>query len=245
MPEGGTLTCRTAAVCQSEDGGGAAPPDTCIEVQDTGVGMDEDTRRRCVEPFFTTKGERGTGLGLPSVYGMVERHSGKFEIHSELGRGTTIRLIFPASGPLAMSIAERHPPRAPARSLRILIVDDDPVIIESLRNILQSDGHRVTAAEGGQAGIDAFGAAMKLEEPFDVVITDLGMPHVDGRKVAASIGKASPGTPIILLTGWGQRLLDENDLPPEVHRILAKPPRLSELRSALSALTEQVAAAPT
>jgi CheY-like chemotaxis protein len=217
----------------------------CIEVQDTGVGMDEDTRRRCVEPFFTTKGERGTGLGLASVYGMVERHSGTFEIHSELGRGTTIRLIFPASAPPAMSSTERHSPRTPARSLRILIVDDDPVIIESLRNTLQSDGHRVTAAEGGQAGIDAFGAARELDQPFDAVITDLGMPHVDGRKVAASIGRTSPGTPIILLTGWGQRLLDENELPTAVHRVLAKPPRLSELRSTLRGLTEQVATAPS
>jgi len=245
MPEGGTLTFRTAAVCRAPPGDGTAPTDTCIEVHDTGVGMDEETRRRCVEPFFTTKGERGTGLGLASVYGMVERHSGTFEIRSEPARGTTIRLVFPASGPQSMSIIERHSPRAPVRNLRILIVDDDPVIIESVRNILQSDGHQVTAAEGGQAGIDAFGAALELDEPFDVVITDLGMPHVDGRKVAASIGTASPGTPIILLTGWGQRLLDENDLPTGVHRVLAKPPRLSELRSALSGLTEQVAAAPT
>lgn len=176
---------------------------------------------------------------------MVERHSGTFEIRSEPARGTTIRLVFPASEPQSMSIVERHSPRAPVRNLRILIVDDDPVIIESVRNILQSEGHRVTAAEGGQAGIDAFGAAMELDEPFDVVITDLGMPHVDGRKVAASIGKVSPDTPIILLTGWGQRLLDENDLPTGVHRVLAKPPRLSELRSALSGLTGQVAAAPT
>jgi signal transduction histidine kinase/ActR/RegA family two-component response regulator len=245
MPEGGTLTCRTTTVCRAPGDEGTAPTDTCIEVQDTGVGMDEETRRRCVEPFFTTKGERGTGLGLASVYGMVERHSGTFEVRSEPARGTTIRLVFPASAQQSMSIVERHSPGAPVRNLRILIVDDDPVIIESLRNILQSDGHRVTAAEGGQAGIDAFGAALELDEPFDAVITDLGMPHVDGRKVAASIGKASPGTPIILLTGWGQRLLDENDLPAAVHRVLAKPPRLSELRSALSGLTQQVAAAPT
>jgi signal transduction histidine kinase/ActR/RegA family two-component response regulator len=245
MPEGGTLTCRTAAVCRAPGDDGTAPTDACIEVRDTGVGMDEETRRRCVEPFFTTKGERGTGLGLASVYGMVERHSGTFEIDSELGRGTTIRLVFPASAPQSVSIVEQLSDHAPVRSLRILIVDDDPVIIESLRNILRGDGHRVTAAEGGQAGIDAFGTAMNLDEPFDVVITDLGMPHVDGRKVAASIGKASPGTPIILLTGWGQRLLDENDVPAAVHRVLAKPPRLGELRSALSGLTEQVAAALT
>jgi len=245
MPEGGTLTLKTAAICRSAGDNRAAPTDACVEVQDTGVGMDEETRRRCIEPFFTTKGERGTGLGLASVYGMVERHSGAFEIRSELGRGTTVRLVFPATEPQSMLIAERDSAGMPLRHLRILIVDDDPVIIESLRNILQSDGHRVTAVEGGQAGIDTFGAAMQLHEPFDVVITDLGMPHVDGRKVAAAIGTTSPGTPIILLTGWGQRLLDENELPPAVHRVLAKPPRLSELRAALSGVTERAAATST
>jgi signal transduction histidine kinase len=237
MPEGGILTCRTAAVCQHPGGDGTTPQGSCIEVRDTGVGMDEETRRRCVEPFFTTKGERGTGLGLASVYGMVERHSATLEIDSELGRGTAIRLVFPASGSQSIPSVGPLAPSVPVRNLRILIVDDDPVIIESLRNILRSEGHRVTAAEGGQSGIDAFGAAMNRDEPFDLVITDLGMPYVDGRKVAASIGKASPSTPIILLTGWGQRLLDDNDLPPGVNRVLAKPPRLSELRSALSVLT--------
>jgi signal transduction histidine kinase/ActR/RegA family two-component response regulator len=231
MPGGGPLSLRTTVVSGA----------VCAEVRDTGVGMDEDTRRRCVEPFFTTKGDRGTGLGLASVYGMVERHSGSLEIESEPGKGTTVRLVFPAVASEVASTVPHFTPRMPTRRLRMLIVDDDPLIIEALRASLQSDGHHVTAADGGQAGIDAFIAAEKGDEPFEVVITDLGMPYVDGRKVVSTIRAASRTTPIILLTGWGQRLAAENDVPHGVNRVLSKPPRLHELRIALAELSESAA----
>jgi CheY-like chemotaxis protein len=129
----------------------------------------------------------------------------------------------------------------PAGRLKILLVDDDPQLMRSLTDILESDGHQVTAADGGQAGIDTFIAAQARGEVFAIVITDLGMPYVDGRKVAATIRAASPHTPILLLTGWGQQLLDEGDIPPHVDRVLSKPPRLHELRVALAELTAKAA----
>jgi CheY-like chemotaxis protein len=110
------------------------------------------------------------------------------------------------------------------------------MLIKSLRDILEQDGHVVTAADGGQKGIDAFAAALVHGTPFSIVITDLGMPYVDGRKVAASVKAASALTPVILLTGWGKRLLAENDIPAHVDRVLSKPPRLAELRAALAKL---------
>ena len=122
--------------------------------------------------------------------------------------------------------------------LRILLIDDDPLVIESLREVLQVDGHAVTTADGGRAGIDAFVSAEERCEPFALVITDLGMPYVDGRQVAARIRAASAVTPIILLTGWGQRLVAANEVPPEVSRVLSKPPKLREVRAALAELTE-------
>jgi PAS domain S-box-containing protein len=233
MPSGGTLRLRTRAVPvlapQNEH---ESATHVCLEVSDTGVGMNEETRRRCLEPFFTTKGERGTGLGLAMVYGMVQRHSSEMEIESKPGEGTTVRLIFAVATPMTASV--RQPVLTPsAQYLRILIVDDDPLIIKSLRDTLESDGHWVTVADGGQAGIDAFVAAQQRGEPFDVVITDLGMPYVDGRNVAAAVKAASSATPVILLTGWGQRLLAEHDIPPHVDRLLNKPPKLQELRAAL------------
>jgi len=234
MPEGGVLTLRTRAVAaQEQQNGGASAALVHVEVCDTGMGMDHETRRRCLEPFFTTKGERGTGLGLAMVYGMVQRHSAAIEVDSEPGQGTTARLIFPVSAPVVTSIVRPSAATLAGQRLRLLIVDDDPLLIKSLRDTLESDGHLITVADGGQAGIDAFAAAQRRGEPFSVVITDLGMPYVDGRTVAASVKTASPLTPVILLTGWGQRLTAEHDVPPHVDRMLNKPPKLQELRATL------------
>lgn len=227
MPEGGTLSVRTASV------GVAGARQVRIEVGDTGIGMDDITRRRCLEPFFTTKGERGTGLGLAMVYGMMERHGASIDIVTAPGQGTTVGLAFPADA--AQDVAEPDdaahvvPPR-----LRILVVDDDPMVLKSLRDILEIDGHEVVSADGGQAGIDCFLAAYDRHEYFAVVITDLGMPYVDGRKVASAVRQCSPATPIVMLTGWGQRLEADSDYPEHVNCVLGKPPRLKELRRALN-----------
>lgn len=230
MPDGGTLSVRTSCT-----GAAGEARQVRIEVGDTGIGMDENTRRRCLEPFFTTKGERGTGLGLAMVYGMMERHGASIDIVTAPGQGTAVRLDFPAcaagEGELAPDAAHAVPPR-----LRILVVDDDPMVLKSLRDILEIDGHEVVSADGGQAGIDCFQAAYERHEHFAVVITDLGMPHVDGRKVASAVRQCSPATPIIMLTGWGQRLAADSDYPEHVDCVLGKPPRLKELRRALNAV---------
>jgi CheY-like chemotaxis protein len=113
------------------------------------------------------------------------------------------------------------------------VVDDDPLLLKSLQHTLETDGHAVIAANGGQAGIDAFLAAQQSGDLPALVITDLGMPHVDGRKLAAAVKAASPTTPIILLTGWGHRLAAEGDIPEHVDQLLSKPPKLAELREAL------------
>jgi signal transduction histidine kinase/CheY-like chemotaxis protein len=228
MPAGGTLTLRTRLAADQK-----GRQCIVVEVGDTGVGMNEETRRRCLEPFFTTKGDRGTGLGLAMVFGIVRRHAGELEIESAPGRGTTVRLLFPAS-PTA---SEPNRPDAeiplPPRQ-RILIVDDDPLLIQSLRDILERDGHIVVNAHGGKEGIAAFRAALEGRDVFDVVFTDLGMPSVDGRQVASSVKAASPSTPVILLTGWGERLLAEGEKPPNVDQVLSKPPKLRDLRLALN-----------
>jgi signal transduction histidine kinase/ActR/RegA family two-component response regulator len=236
MPDGGTLTLRTSARSQPGRAGEARTRYVQVEVCDSGIGMSEETRRRCLEPFYTTKGERGTGLGLAMVYGMVQRHSAELEIDSELGKGTTLRLIFPVSEAVQDATQQLPALQGPLRRLAILLVDDDPLILKSLRDILEADGHRVKAADGGQNGIDAFAAAVKGETPFDVVITDLGMPYVDGRKVAAAVEALAPETPVILMTGWGKRLLSEDDIPPHVDRVLSKPPKIQDIRTALAAL---------
>ena len=234
MADGGKLLLRTKV----KPAGPSTPAQVQVEVVDTGAGMDEATRRRCLEPFFTTKGERGTGLGLAMVYGVAQRHNAEIEIESTVGKGTTMRLSFPerkasVDGLAALvSATEAMPAR-----LRVLVIDDDPLVTKSLRDTLEADGHLVTITNGGQEGIDVFGRTAEGAEKFAVVITDLGMPYVDGRKVASAIKAASPSTPVIMLTGWGQRLVAEGDIPPHVDRVLNKPPKLRELRTALVEVT--------
>jgi CheY-like chemotaxis protein len=115
--------------------------------------------------------------------------------------------------------------RTPPTSQRVLIVDDDPLILKSLQDVLTAGGHTVVSASGGQAGIETVRAAADEGRNFDMVITDLGMPYVDGRHVAGVVKHASPGTAVILLTGSGQRLVAEGDVPPEVDCVLSKPPK--------------------
>jgi CheY-like chemotaxis protein len=147
------------------------------------------------------------------VYGVAQRHNAEVDVDSARGKG---------------------PSRTNPSRQRILIVDDDPLLIKSLRDALESDGHAVIAAHGGQEGINLFQAAQDRREPFAVVITDLGMPYIDGRKVASAVKTTCPSTPVILLTGWGQRIVAEGDVPPHVNRVLSKPPKLRELRAALA-----------
>jgi CheY-like chemotaxis protein len=230
MPEGGALTLRTEVV-----GDVSAPSrQVRMEVSDTGIGMDEEARRRCLEPFFTTKGERGTGLGLAMVYGVARRHGAEIDIESALGRGTTIRLSFVAPVSAAAAPAPSTAVQAAPAALRILVVDDDPLLLKSLRDTLEGDGHTIVVANGGQEGIDLFRTAVNDKQTFDVIVTDLGMPYVDGSQVAGFVKAASPSTPVILLTGWGHRLMTEGDLPEHVDILLSKPPKLRELREALA-----------
>jgi DNA-binding response OmpR family regulator len=126
-----------------------------------------------------------------------------------------------------------------SRSLRVLLIDDDPSLVESLRSSLADEGHKVTATNGGRAGIEAFRVAQRAGMLFDIVITDLAMPDVDGREVVSSLRSLSPDTPIVLLTGWQHHLPEAGLRPLQVDRLLAKPPRIRELRAALAELTER------
>ncbi len=237
MPDGGTLTLRTGYALEA---GKSVSRRVYVEVSDTGAGMDEATRRRCLEPFFTTKGDRGSGLGLAMVYGITQRHGVDIEITSAPGEGSTFRLTFPLSAPAPQSTESLRIQKIPTHT-KILLIDDDPLLLQSLREILVNEGHQVQTANGGRAGIDAFRDAQQAGKPFPVVITDLGMPHVDGRAVAAAISAAAPATAIIMLTGWGQRLVATGEIPPGVNIVMSKPPKLAELRQWLAELAGEAA----
>jgi PAS domain S-box-containing protein len=221
MPDGGVLTIIT----RQENAR------IVLEVADTGIGMNDEMRRCCLEPFYTSKGDRGTGLGLPMVYGVIQRHKGEIKIESETGQGTIVRILFPISETEVASI--KTPASNLLPPLAILYIDDDALMRESLKEILEKDGHRVRVADSGQAGLEIFRTAITGSTPFDVVITDMGMPLMDGKEVARNIKIASSQTPVIMLTGWGAQISIDNALPKHVDRLVSKPPKGSELRRIL------------
>jgi signal transduction histidine kinase/DNA-binding response OmpR family regulator len=240
MPKGGIIILRTRVGAWTHIPGGAKKPSHIVlEVIDTGAGMDEETRKHCLEPFFSTKGQLGTGLGLAMVYGVIQRHEGGIEIDSAPGKGTKMRLIFPVREAAEAALNEDAGGAACLPPLRILFIDDEPLLRELLKEVLECDGHQVHTADGGWVGLDAFRAANQGGTPFEVVITDLGMPHLDGRQLAQIMKKESPGTPILMMTGWATLIKGEEELPLHVDGILNKPPQITELKEALRKLTQR------
>jgi signal transduction histidine kinase/ActR/RegA family two-component response regulator len=239
LPQGGTVNLVTRSVIRPARGENLSPERQIqVEVRDNGVGMDEKTRQHCLEPFFSTKATRGgTGLGLAMVYGMMQRHEGTIEIDSAPGRGTCVRLSFPIrekASPTAESPASQVNQK---RSLRILCIDDESQIQELLKNCLTSLEHKVTTASGGKQGVELFRAAMRKKQPYETVITDLGMPDIDGQQVARTIKAESPGTPVIMMTGWRSVMKEDGELVSGVDAVVGKPPRIRELNDLLLRLT--------
>jgi signal transduction histidine kinase len=193
MPEGGTL--RLHSRLES----GPAHPEGCVllEVADTGTGMTEETRRRCLEPFFTTKGEDGTGLGLAMVYGTVQRHGGLIELRSAPGEGTAFIFRLPLQ-PSENQALQEALTIVDSQPLRVLAVDDQPVFLEVLQRYLTSDWHTVETAGNGEEALEKF----RVGE-FDLVITDKAMPGMSGEALAEAVKAHSPRTQVILLTGFG------------------------------------------
>ncbi|HEX9951729.1 MAG TPA: ATP-binding protein [Rubricoccaceae bacterium] len=216
MPAGGTLRVATST----------APGGVAVEVSDTGEGMSERVQRRIFEPLYTTKGTAGTGMGLTVSQGIVQEHNGRIEVQSAPGRGTRFRLVFPlataAPAPVAAEPpdADRHeaPARASddrvsdarpsdarpaartpaqsARPLRILVVDDEPMVRLVTTKLLRMRGHTVDDVDGGQAALDSLDGVV-----YDLVVTDLSMPGMSGRELAAEVRARFPALPVVLLTG--------------------------------------------
>lgn len=200
-----------------------------IVVRDNGCGMSETVRRQCLEPFFSTKGPGGSGLGLGLVYGIVSRHGGLIEIESAAERGTAVSIVLPKSETKEENpTVNMEPPPAPAPA-RILVVDDETLVREVLQVYLETDGHQVTMAEDGQQALEMFEAGS-----FDLVLTDRAMPEMNGDELAVAIKERRPDTPVILLTGFGDAMVAEGETLPGIDFILAKPFSTDSLRGALS-----------
>ena len=219
LPAGGTITLGTML-----DGRAVR-----LSVSDTGTGMTEETRRRCLEPFYTTKGTTGTGLGLAMVQGIVQRHNGTVDVESQFGHGTTFIIRLPLQkGTQPPSVPPLEVP-ALTRSRHVLVVDDEPLLRAIAETYLTEDGHKVETAPTGAVAL----AQLKTSK-FDLVITDKAMPEMNGEQLAAAIHQIVPGLPVIMMTGFGDLMKVTGEMPPYISEILSKPLTQASLRAAMA-----------
>lgn len=223
MPDGGHITARTYD--QDEW--------VVTAIRDDGPGMDEDTRRRCFEPFFTTRGPEGTGLGLSVAYGIMQRHGGSIRCESQLGGGTEFILTLPAATTQQVNEPapeEALPDETPA--MHALIVDDQAMVRETLSEMLEALGHSATIAADGQEAMASFDP-----DYHRVVITDWGMPGMSGLAVARAIKARSPHTPVVLVTGFDANLPPEVLNADEIDSRMQKPVALRELARTMATVS--------
>ncbi len=215
MPQGGEISLTTAI--ENEQ--------AVVRVRDNGTGMSEAVRQRCLEPFFSTKGDKGTGLGLSMVYGIIERHRGKLEIESALGEGTTFIIRLPvAEESLGKNTAPDLAGR-PSGNLRVLVVDDEPKVLEVIQAYLRCDGHSVCTASSGREALEKF-----RHNRFDLVVVDRVMPEMTGEQTARFIKQASPDMPVVMLTGYGALIEVTGGQPEAVDLVMSKPVTLDAMR---------------
>ncbi|POA50140.1 hybrid sensor histidine kinase/response regulator [Pseudomonas sp. MPR-ANC1] len=206
MPEGGTVTITAQAEVVLELGHSelAAGRYVCLSLTDSGEGMDAQTLASARDPFFTTKGVgKGTGLGLSMVHGFIEQLGGRFILKSEKGHGTTAELWIPVAVEGA-AVKPFYPPAAPIAvpRLSVLVVDDDSLVLTSTSLLLEDLGHRVVGATSGTQAL----ALLDQGEVIDLMITDMAMPHMSGAQLAHAVRLLKPDLPIILATGYAERL---------------------------------------
>src|SRR6266446_47302 len=221
MPDGGRLGVKTWADSEGVH----------CDVSDAGVGMSEEVRQRALNPFFTTKGPKSTGLGLSVTYGIVQRHNGKLEIDSTPGRGTTVHITLPPVSAVISAPSRALTSPESTAQLRVLLVDDEPEVRSALADMLGTSGHTAFQAAGGKEAL----AWLDAGQPVDLVLTDLGMPGMTGSEVARAVRARWPQLRVGLMTGWDESEGLVGETSTIVDFVIAKPFNLQSLLSAYAA----------
>jgi PAS domain S-box-containing protein len=247
MPEGGTLRLGVYRAWLDEEhrrtrGWGSTGDYIVLTVSDTGCGMSSKVRARAFEPFFTTKEiGKGTGLGMAMVYGLVTQHKGYADLHSEEGRGTTVRLYFPAlpvSVQQSTRVSDSHPQVGGKE--RILVVDDEAGVRRSAVRVLTRFGYAVEEAGDGEEALEVVG---RVPAPFDLVLSDVVMPRMSGMALYRELRRRDSGARVLLMSGHTAEDLDALEEPDAGVNFLYKPWSITDLlRRVREVLDEGVAA---
>jgi CheY-like chemotaxis protein/anti-sigma regulatory factor (Ser/Thr protein kinase) len=225
MPKGGKLSIK----CRSDENA------LQLQFKDDGLGMAEDVREKIFEPFFSTKGAHGTGLGLSVSHSIIERHEGSISVSSEPGKGTVFTITLPLKT-LSTCVTDDMLPKDDQPALDILVVDDEGPVRETLAEMLVAANHRVELAEGGPQAIQKL-----RNKTFDFVFTDLAMPEMDGWEMARAIRRQWPEVKIVLVTGYGSTATPPDGEEDLVDGIMGKPFNFQQVTSTLAALkTEEL-----
>jgi signal transduction histidine kinase/ActR/RegA family two-component response regulator len=228
MPKGGRLIIRTMDVLLDDAFVRANPdarpgPHVCLEVQDTGIGMDVETLARIFEPFFTTKASgKGTGLGLATVYGIVKQHQGSIRVGSRLGHGATFTVYLPRAAGKAVIPPELpgHAPEIPRGQETVLLVEDDASVRQLAQELLESYGYRVLPASDGPR---AFAIAEERAEPIHLLVTDVIMPEMSGPDLAQRLLTARPEMRVLYISGYADEALGPHGISRPGTALLDKP----------------------
>ncbi len=198
-----------------------------LEIADTGIGMTKDVQDRIFEPYFTTKGKgEGTGLGMAVVHGIVTRLQGDISVYSEQGQGTSFEIYLPTVEAQVEEIQEDLIGPVPIGNERILIVDDDPRIVQLSRKMLEYLGYEVTAFTNSMETLHEF---KKGPGNFDLVITDMTMPNMTGAELSKQILTIQPDMPIILCTGFSEMMNEEKANSLGIRAFIMKPVNRTDL----------------
>ena len=226
MPEGGRLTIETATVDLDEEYAATHPgvkpgAYVMLAISDTGCGMDDKTRGQVFEPFFSTKGKLGTGLGLSTVYGIIKQHGGNVWIYSEPGMGTTIKVYLPVSGEAHVEEETSEKTAADPKGFEtILLVEDDKLVRDLAHSILKRQGYTVLVAEDGPEALTVLEAH---DDPVDLLLTDVVMPEMNGRDLFDKVAEKHPDTKVLYMSGYTDNVIAHRGVLDEGTAFIQKP----------------------
>ncbi len=234
MPQGGRLTIETATECLDENfltGQQDVLPGryVMLAVSDTGAGIDEATQKHLFEPFFSTKGSNGTGLGLATVYGIIKQHKGNIRVYSEPGKGTTFKVYLPIfEDAQVKEEAEARTLSEQKRTETILLVEDNEIVRTLANDILVQSGHTVLVAKSGEEALSIIGAR---ERPVELLLTDIIMPGINGRELYQKIAETQPTLKVLYMSGYTDDVIAHQGILDDSCQFIQKPFSVHGLRT--------------